>query len=188
MAPLDNKTLADLKLAQARFQQQVFASDSTWNHLLQMYQICTRVLPHRKELQSFAQRHEKSPIRFCERLMGRDWFEPPKQMSARQAQTVLEAAPLSTKLLTAPHDMQEADARMLLKVMRTLAARPPGRKRLEIYAKALELRNAGRPFHQICKQLVPSYAIISSAERRAKREQMRSGVARLVRALGQNKG
>jgi hypothetical protein len=84
--------------------------------------------------------------------------------------------------------MQGADARMLLKVMRTLAARPPGRKRLEIYAKALELRNANWPFHEICKQLVPNYAVMSSAERRAKREQVRSGVARLVRSLGQNKG
>jgi len=186
MAPLDNKTLAGLKLAGARFQQQMWASDSTWNHLMQMYQICIRVLPHRKDLQSLAQRHEKSPIRFCERLMGRHWFEPPKQLSARQAQTVLDAAPQFTKLLTAPNGMQDADARMFLKVMRTLAAKPPGRKRLEIYAKALELRNLDQSFHQICKQLLPSYAIIPSAERRAKREQMRSGVARLVRSLSQN--
>lgn len=188
MAPLDDKTLADLKLAQARFQQRLLASDSTWHNLLEMYQMCIRVLPLREKLQSLAQRHERSPIRFCERLMGRDWFEPPKQLSARQAQTVLDALPQFTKLLTASHGVQDADARMLLKVMRTLAARPPGRKRLEIYAKALELRNAAQPFHQICKQLVTSYAIMSSAERRAKREQMRSGVARLVRALGEDKG
>lgn len=187
MAPLDDKTLSDLKLAQAQFQQQLWASDSTWNQLLQMYQVCLRVLPIQKELQPLAQRYHKRPIRFCERLMGRDWFEPPKQLSARQAQTVLEAAPQFTKLLTAPHEMQEADARLLLKMMRTLAARPPGRKRLEIYAKALELRNVGQPFHQICKQLVPEYSTVSSVERRARREQMRSGVARLVRAVGQNK-
>ncbi len=187
MAVLDDNTLADLKLAAARFQQRLWASDSTWDQLLQMYQICIRVLPNRKKLQSLAQRHDKRPIRFCERLMGRDLFEPPRQLSARQAQTVLQAAPRFTKLLTAPHEMQEADARMLLKMMRTLAARPAGRKRLEVYAKALELRNAGQPFHQICKQLVPNYGSISSAERRAKRDQARSGVARLVRALGQDK-
>jgi hypothetical protein len=188
MPLLDDRTLADLKLAEARFQQQLWASDSTWNQLLQMYQICLRVLPHRKQLQSLAQRHEGRPIRLCERLMGRDWFEPPRLLSARQAQSVLDAAPQFTQLLTAPQDMQGADAWMLLKLMRTLGARRPGRKRLEIYAKALELRNAGQPFHQICKQLIPNYVIMSSAERRAKREQMRSGVARLVRAIGQDTG
>ena len=153
-----------------------------------MYQICTRVLPHRKELQSLAQRNEKKPIRFCERVMGRDWFGSPKQMSARQAQAVLGATPVLTRALTAPDNMQEVDARMLLKMMQTLAARPGGRKRLEIYAKALEFRSSGQSFHQICKQLVPNYAAMSSAERRAKREQIRSGIGRLARSLGQNKG
>jgi hypothetical protein len=188
MSLLDDKTLGDLKVATARFQQRLWASDSTWNQLLQMYQMCTRVLPHRVKLQSLAHRHEKNPIRFCEMLMGRDWFESPKQMSARQARTVLEATPVLTKALTAPHDMQEVDARMLLKMMRTLAARPAGRKRLHIYVEALEIRNTGQTFHQICKQLVPNYAVMSSAERRAKREQIRSGVARLIKPRSQNKG
>jgi len=123
MPPLDDKTATNLKLAEARFQQQLFASDSTWDHLLQMHQICKRVLPHRKAIQSLAQRCQKNPVRFCEMLVGRNWFEPPKQLSARQAQTLLDAAPQITRSLAAPHEMQEVDARLFLKMVRTLSAK-----------------------------------------------------------------
>lgn len=188
MRELDVKMLAKFKLAEARFRQQFLASDTTWDNLAQMYQVCVRTLPLREKLQSLARRHNRSPIEFCEKLMGRGWFQPPKQLPQRKAEAVLEVAPRFTRLLAAPHEMQDADARAFFKIMRTLAAKPAGRKRSEIYVKGLDLRNRGKSFHHICAQLVSDYGKMSSAERRAKREQMRSGVARLARSLSDKTG
>ena len=62
MTKLDEKTLNELKLTQARFYQNLFASDAIWNELLKTYWGCVRVLSDRERLQPLAKRHENNQI------------------------------------------------------------------------------------------------------------------------------
>ena len=183
MTKLDEKTLNELKLAQARFYQNLFSSDALWNELLKTYWGCVRVLSDRGRLQPLAKRHERNPVRFCERIMGRRWFEPPKGASTRQVQTMLKASPAIARFLTMPQGIEDADAKRFIKILNTLASRPAGRKRSEIYAKAMALRQSGTDYHRICMKLIPAYKTLSSFERRAKRDAMRTGVSRLQKAM-----
>lgn len=183
MTKLDEKTLNELKLSQARFYQNLFASDALWNELLKTYWSCVRVLSDRERLQPLAKRHEKNPVRFCERVMGRGWFEPPTGVSTRQVQTILKASPAITGFLTVPQGTKDANAKQFIKILNTLAARPAGRKRAEIYAKAMALYQSGISLHRICIDLVPTYKDMSAPERSAKRKAMRAGVSRLRKAM-----
>ena len=183
MTKLDEKTLNELKLTQARFYQNLFASDAIWNELLKTYWGCVRVLSDRERLQPLAKRHENNPIRFCEKVMGRGWFEQPKEGSTRQLQTLLQASPIITEFVTTPHGIEDANARQVIKILSTLTARPAGRKRAEIYARAMALRQSGMSFHRICRELVPTYKNMSAPERRTKRDAMRAGVTRLRKAM-----
>lgn len=153
--------------------------------LQKQYQICVTVLPLRKRLQPLARKYDRNPIRFCKRLMGKNWFKPPKEIPPNKAAAMVDRGPRLIEALAAPDSMTDADARSFLKMMNTFAARTPGRRRSELYAQALELRQKRPPlsFHQICLRLVPTYSNMSPAERRMKREQMRSGVARLLKSI-----
>lgn len=185
MKGLDESTIEALKILEAQFHQRTWASDACWEMLLQQYRICMTILPVREKLQKLAQKYRDNPVRFCERVMGKKWFNPPKEIPSKLAEATLRTGPQLIAAFTNPDNMTEADARMFLGAMRTFAARTPGRKRSEVYAKALELRqtNPRMSFHQICLRLVPTYPQMSSAERRVKRDQMRSGVSRLLKAM-----
>jgi hypothetical protein len=86
----------------------------------------------------------------------------------------------------------DEDARKLLSGMQTLAARAPGRRALERYRSALEIPQSGKhrkdPFHQICNELDPLYRTDLASERRRKREEMRSGVNRLLKKRLEDQG
>jgi len=188
MAPLDDKTLADFKLSQARTWQQFFASDGYWKQLPLFIQNGIIVLRSRKKLQALARRYEKRPICFCERLMGRHWFDIPKGVSARQLLTFSEIFSHLPEVLNDPAILSQLDPQLVVRTVKALTARPLGRRRLEIYAKASELRDQGKAIHQICILLVHGYTIMSAAERSVKRGQMRSGIARFQNATQARQG
>lgn len=188
MPKLDDKTLNDIKLQQARLHQKLWASDSTWNELIATYRRCIDILSDRERLQPLAKRYEKNPVRFCERIMGRGWFEPPKEASVLKVQTILRMSPAITEFLAAPHSVDDATAREVIKTLNTLAARPAGRKRSEIYATAMALHQSGKNYHLICMKLNPAYKTMSPPERRAKRDAMRTGVSRLQKAMQSAQG
>lgn len=183
MVSLDTKTLSELKLAGARFYQRLYASDDTWNHFESVVEVYKQVLPSRRKLQRLARRHEKSPSRFCERMMGPNWFEPPKNLSRHQIRALLKISSTMSMLALAPEEIGPLDGKPMLNLLQTLTARLGGRKPLEIYAKARELAKTNPPmsFHRICLQLNPAYAGMTPAEKRSERERMRSGVTRLKR-------
>ena len=183
MTKLDAKTLNALKLAQAQSYQNFFASDVSWNAMVQTHLALSWILSNRAKMQPLAKRYEKNPIRFCEKIMRRGWFEPPTEGSTRQLQTLLQASPIITEFLTAPHVIEDLNARHVIKMLHTLAARPAGRKRAEIYARATALRQSGIDFHRICIDLIPNYKNMSAPERRTKRDAMRAGVTRLRKAM-----
>lgn len=188
MVSLDVETLSELKLVQARFLQRLYASDDVWNHFRSTCEIYKQLLPHRKKLQRLARRYENNPLRFCEEFGGVKWFQPPRSISSQKVRGFLKIIELIPFFAGTPTKIDDLDGRSLLKQLQTLAARPGGRKPLEVYAKALELREATPPvsFHRICLLLSAGYAEMNSAKRRSERERMRSGVARLERKL--NKG
>src|SRR5271165_3022745 len=188
MPKLDDKTLNELKIQQARLHQRLWASDDTWDELLATYRRCVAILLDRGRLQPLAKRYEKNPIRFCEKIMGRGWFEPPKETSPLKIQTILRISPAITEFLAAPHNVDDSTAREVIKTLRTLAARPAGRKRYESFAKAMALYQSGKNYHLICMKLIPAYKTMSPPERRAKRDAMRTGVRRLEKAMESARG
>jgi len=181
MARIDDDTIAEVKLAQARQWQQLFAPDGYWDLMLQMYQASAWLLSKRQEWQPLAKRHKNSPLRFCEKTLGPEWFKLPQGASRRQVQALLKAAPDITRGLTSPQEISDSDGNSFLTFFRTLAARQPGRKPLGIYVRALALRQENPPwrFHKICQELNPKYSQMAPHQRRTERERIRSGVARL---------
>lgn len=177
--PIDEEMIIKFKRAEACFLQQLFASDGVWDKLQLHHQGLTALLADRSRLQPLARRYKKNPVGFCERVMGPHWFAPPQKTSQRQGEMLLETLSAVARLLAAPEIPDDCDRSRMLKFMQGLTARPAGRKGLWIYAKALELKQANKSFHEICRQLNPAYAKMSPAERRNERERMRSGVARL---------
>lgn len=183
MTKLDKKALNELKLVQARFYRTFLASDVSWNNVLQTYCALSYLLSNRAKMQRLAKRYGKNPVRFCEKIIGRGWFEPPKGASTRQVQTMLKASPSIIDFLSVPQGVEDANAKQFIKIFNTLAARPAGRKRAEVYAKAMALYQSGISLHRICIDLVPTYKDMSAPERSAKRKAMRAGVSRLRKAM-----
>jgi hypothetical protein len=179
--PLDEKTLEELKIAEARFYQQMFASEYLLNqqraiHLAQVEFLAdweNRLLP-------IAQRYENNPVQFCDEILikGKDWFTPPEDATPQQVRELLKVVPDMTSMITEPVDLNEVDGKMILKRLQTLTAKPPGRKQSEEFGKALELKRAGMSIQQICRERNPSYAQMKSVARRNEEERMRSGIAR----------
>jgi hypothetical protein len=180
MVPLDEKTLSELKLAQARAFQQWFASDNVWNLFQEMREVYEGLLSLGKKLQPLARRHKNNPVRFCEKTLGPRWFETPDRASARQVQELLKIFSVIQQFPTAPEELARLNGKQLLKHLQTLAAGAPGRKPAEIHARALLLRRAHPKMgmHQICLQLNPAYAAMSAADKRDERERIRSGLRR----------
>jgi hypothetical protein len=183
MVPLDDKTVSELKLAQAQLFHRFLAADSTWDNFQSMYNFCKHLLPLRKVLQDLARRHETNATRFCEKVMGRHWFKPSNDTSPRQAKALLKILPRIPMFPAARGEISKLDSKLLLRQLQALASRPGGRKPLGIYAEALALRKTNPPlsFHEICRRLNPAYAGMNSAAKRSERERIRSGVTRLVK-------
>jgi len=188
--PLEDGVLGELKIAQARIVQQVFASDALLEWFRFEHACRERMLTDwEKRLRSLARRHRSNPVRFCELVMGHHWFASPIEGTPRQVSELLKLLTEISVFVGAPLDTGRVDGKALLKRLQVLAARPPGRKRSESYARAFQLRQQGKSFHDICKQLNPAYRLMSPADRRNDRERMRSGVARLERkATEKSKG
>jgi hypothetical protein len=188
--PLDEKTLGELKLAAAHLYQQLFASENLLNLSRTEQEVRNHVLADwENRLLPIARRHEKNPVRFCETVMGPNWFTAPTEVSSRSVRELLKMAPAITGILSAPQDLSGVDGRQLLKHLQTLAAKQPRRKSSEMFGQALQLREKGKTFHKICLELNPTYAQISPANRRTERERMRSGVSRLQqKAKNKSKG
>ena len=177
---LDEKTLAEMKLVEARLYQQSFASEYCLNLFRLEHKARNLLLADwETRLLSLARRYKKNPERFCERVMGPDWFTPSKEVSLRSVRELFKMAPAITSILSEPQEISGLDGKKFLKHLQTLATKPPGRKGSEKFEKALELRQAGKNFHTICLELNPSYAHMSPPNRRNERERMRSGVSRL---------
>jgi hypothetical protein len=192
MARLDDKQISELKLEQARQIHALLASDNMWNLYQRMYEGYQHLLALRAKWQPLARRYKNDPLQFCDKIMGPRWFELPDSASARLVQELLKTVAIVGKILTAPEEINRLDGQQLLKQLHALATRPPGRKPDAIHTQALALRQTTPPtgFHEICLRLIPAYAAMNSAERRAERERIRRGVARrqhkkaLTRAQG----
>ena len=91
--PLDETTIVELKLAQARLFQQLFATNSTWTIYESQYRALAELLKNRKRLQALARRHKNDPERFCEKVKGKNWFVPPTRLSKRQIQASFDHLP-----------------------------------------------------------------------------------------------
>jgi len=177
----DDRLLAEFKLTQARAYQQYFASDKFWEQIALLHRAYAELLTMRQKFQRLARRCKNDPVRFCESLQGKEWFNPPRNATRRQLHIVSQLN--LGDLLTHPENIQSMDPGALLKSLQGLTARPPGRKRKSIFAEALKLRKMNPPtsYHKICLHLNTAYAGMSAHQRRAERERVRSGVTRLQR-------
>ena len=114
----------------------------------------------------------------------------PEGMSQRQL-AALERLLCVLEILYNGERPTEIDFKGFLDILKTLGAHPAGRKPLEDFSKALAILRSGKypknPYHHICKELDPSYAAATSEMRRAKRDRVRSGVARLKKKQGLTK-
>lgn len=180
---IDEKTLAELKLAQARMFQQMYASQDLLNRTRLDHERMKRFLTDWEDrLLPIARRYRNNPLRFCEKVMGKEWFTPPPALTASQVQQFAASIPeFSSLLIAPPADLGKIDGRNVLGQLQRLAGNPPGRKRLRLYEVASQLRKEGISVHEICLRLLPSYRQMSPYERRNARERVRSGMARLER-------
>jgi hypothetical protein len=179
--PIDERLLAELKLATARSIQQQLASEYFLNESRKQHEAQTVILPiWEKWLLPLARRYETNPVLFCERVLGLgpEWFALPEGTTPRQAQEALKMASDITSIFTGPLDTSKLDGKMILKHLQTFTANPPGRKRSEEFEKALELKRDGMSIHQICLKN-PAYEQMSPDARRNERNRMQSGVKRL---------
>jgi len=181
--PIEEKILAELKLAYARSLQQLYASEHALNESRKVHQAQAIFLPFwEKSLLPRARRYKKNPIRFCERVLGLgpDWFTVPEGITTYQVREMLKMAPEMTSMITEPVDMSKLDGKMILKRLQTLAAKTPGRKSNPEFERAVELRRAGKSIHQICLKN-PAYKQMSPDARRSERERVRNGIKRCAR-------
>jgi hypothetical protein len=178
--PLDENTLQELKLSQARFFQQMWASQYAMHQQRSMHEAQKEYLAAWESwLLPLAQRYENNPVQFCETVMGQDWFTPPEDVTTQQVRELLKMSPDLTKLFTAPVDLSKVDGKMLLKRLQTFTAKPPGRKPSEEFGRALELKRAGKNIHEICFKLVADYEKMGSVAQRVAHQRIRSGISRL---------
>jgi hypothetical protein len=188
--PLDEKSLEELKLAEARLYQRIFASEYALNQQIAIHQAQEIFLAEWKyRLLAIAQRYENNPIQFCDECLinGKDWFTPPEDASPQQVRELLEFAPDMSSMMTEPVDLNEVDGKMILKRLQLLTAKPPGRKQSEEFGKALEWKGAGKNIHEICLELkIPGYEKMGSSARRVEHQRIRSGISRLEQKQKQN--
>jgi hypothetical protein len=181
--PIDEKILAELKLAAARSLQQQFASEYFFTESRKQHEAQAIFLPvWEKYLLPLARHYEKNPVLFCEKVLGLepDWFAPPEGTTPRQAQEALEMALDITSFFTGPLDMNKLDGKGILKRLQKFTANPPGRKQSKDFGRALELKRAGKNIHEICLELkITGYEKMGRNARRVVHQRIRSGIYRL---------
>lgn len=185
----DEKTLAELKLAEARVYQQMWASEYQLKLQRAIHQAqAIKLADWENRLLPLAQRYENNPIQFCNEVCKEktDWFSPPENVTQHQVRELLKMLPDITSMITEPVDLNKWDGKKLFKQLQTLAAKPPGRKPKPEYETALELQRAKRSIDQICRELTPGYGQMKSVARRNEQERMRSGIARLEQKSQRN--
>ena len=178
--PLDEKTLAEWRVAAASNLQRCVSSESFFNLARSSHQVPEQCLVYWESRLLPSARRYKNPVRFCEKMLGirAEDYALPDGTTARQVQALIWMTSELTTLMTGPMDLVSWDGKFFLKCLQILTAKPPGRKQSDEYSKALELKRAGKSTHRICLALNPAYEQMSSAARRNERNRIESGIKR----------
>ena len=175
------RSLNSLKWEIAKRWCNFFGNNLTYDNALRFYQNSAILLLNRKRLQRLAQKYQKQPIEFCERAFGKDFLATPKDFPKSKEPVLWEMLPVMDACLGGDVSaLSEKDRKAIPKMLASLMADQRGRKRRQIYEQAALLAQQGKGIHEICLKLHPTYKDRSSLERRAIREQMRSGIKRAL--------
>jgi len=179
------------------------ASDRFWSELQALYRGAYDVfwflhcaLPLRTKLQKLALECQANPIAFDEKAAGlyarrlRAVGLPITGNDLRKLSDLVPSAKIPKSKVRAVSDGRDLflaslkgeaiNGKRALKILSSLSAGEPGRRRLELYEELAPLRQRGLTVHRICLKHLPGYAQETQAGQRSTRERVDAGIKRAL--------
>ena len=177
------ETLDRLRFSTASFLRALFASSWVWERLPNGF-----VRSNRARFQRAARKSQDDPLGFVEKYLGgMNWFTVDATDAKLPERAAVALSEMVDYLVKADFVIDEKTEgkllRSLLAFFRALAARP-GRPRLSKYrvAASFQVLNGKTSIHNLCGKFETGYSTMSRDQQRRAREQMRSGVSRVLKA------